>query len=521
MTPRDLDPDTTVHAASDAPPPRRKRRAALATQPVERPQRSLFGEILDWMLAPLLLLWPMSIAITYLIAQSIANQPFDRALEDSVTVLAQQVADVDGHVVARLPVSARDLLRADDIDNIYYQISSADGTFIEGDADLPPPPPDDDRANLDTVQFRNDILHGTDVRIAYMQLDLRRTAAQRAASGTPRIAIVQVGETLEKRAQLANEIIKGVILPQFVILPVALGLVWFALARGLSPLSELQRRIRARRPDDLSPIDSGQVPEEISPLVRSLNEMLERLSQTIAIQKRFIADAAHQMKTPLAGMRMQSELALRQDDQVDVRRSLEQLAKSSETATRLVNQLLSLARAENQPSQAADMLPLELTELARAVVQERVPVSFTQRIDLGFEQPGHPIMITGNAMMLREMLGNLLDNALHYTPQDGSVTVRARVDEGGGLAILEVEDTGPGIPEGERQHVFERFYRVLGTPATGSGLGLAIVREIANQHNARVDISHNPRSTDSHHPGSLFRVSFQLTPRTPYLDDAG
>jgi len=515
-------PDMQGDTPAPPPPaPRKKRRSAFATQPVERIQRSLFGEILDWMLAPLLLLWPMSIAITYLIAQSIASQPFDRALEDSVTVLAQQVSEINGKVVARLPVSARDLLRADDIDNIYYKITGPAGEFIEGDYDMSQPPADEDRSTIGTVQFRNDILHGSDVRIATLQVDLRRSAAQRAASGEPRVATVQVGETLEKRAQLANEIIKGVILPQFVILPVALALVWFALSRGLSPLSELQQRIRARRPDDLSPIDSGQVPEEISPLVRSLNDMLERLSQTIAIQKRFIADAAHQMKTPLAGMRMQSELALRQDDQVDVRRSLEQLAKSSETATRLVNQLLSLARAENQQSQAGGMVPVELSELARGVVQEWVPTSFTQRIDLGFEQPGHPILINGNPVMLRELLSNLLDNALHYTPHNGQgrVTVRARTDEGGGLAILEVEDNGPGIPAGERTNVFERFYRILGTPSTGSGLGLAIVREIAQQHDATVDVLDNPRCTDPKYPGSLFRVSFRMMPRTPFFDD--
>ncbi|MCA1325283.1 sensor histidine kinase [Herbaspirillum sp. alder98] len=521
--PRDTPNHPAPDGAASAAAPRKKRRSAIATQPVERIQRSLFGEILDWMLAPLLLLWPMSIAITYLIAQSIANQPFDRALEDSVTVLAQQVSEVNGKIVARLPVSARDLLRADDIDNIYYKVSGPNGEYVEGDVEMSQPPPDDDRVGHGTVQFRSDILHGSDVRIAYMQVDVRRSAAQRNASPQPRLATVQVGETLEKRAQLANEIIKGVILPQFIILPVALALVWFALSRGLSPLSELQERIRDRRPDDLSPIDSGQVPEEISPLVRSLNDMLARLSQTIAIQKRFIADAAHQMKTPLAGMRMQSELALRQDDQVDVRRSLEQLAKSSESATRLVNQLLSLARAENQQSQAGGMAPLELSELVRTVVQDWVPASFTRRIDLGFEQPGHPIMIVGNALMLRELLSNLLDNALHYTPHDGngSVTVRARVDEGGGLAILEIEDNGPGIALAERQHVFERFYRVLGTPSTGSGLGLAIVREIAQQHQATVDIVDNPRSTDPRNPGSLFRVSFQLTPRNATIDDIG
>ena len=148
-------------------------------------------------------------------------------------------------------------------------------------------------------------------------------------------------------------------------------------------------------------------------------------------------------------------------------------------------------------------------------------MSFTQRIDLGFEQPGHPIMISGNPIMLRELLSNLLDNALHYTPALGSVTVRARADEETGQAFLEVEDTGPGIAPTERGHVFERFYRILGTHTAGSGLGLAIVREIAQQHEATVDISNNPRSSDPKAPGCLFRVTLRMTPRQTYMDDIG
>jgi two-component system sensor histidine kinase TctE len=229
------------------------------------------------------------------------------------------------------------------------------------------------------------------------------------------------------------------------------------------------------------------------------------------MQKRFIADAAHQMKTPLAGMRTQSELALRQTDQGEIHRSLEQLAKSSEAATRLVNQLLALARAENQPQAGTAMLPLELADLARSVVQDWVPASFAQRIDLGFEPPPEPLQITGNPTMLRELLSNLIDNALRYTPSGGSVTVRVRGAEG--HALLEVEDTGPGIPPAEREHVFERFYRILGSNVEGSGLGLAIVREIAQQHGAEVDIFTNPRAPQAKLPGSLFRVSFPLPPQ--------
>ncbi|MGB9110267.1 MAG: ATP-binding protein, partial [Telluria sp.] len=355
------------------------------------------------------------------------------------------------------------------------------------------------------------------VRVAYAWVNLRPLPEPDAgAAAEPRLALVQVAETLEKRAQLANEIIKGVILPQFIILPVILALVWFALSRGLSPLAQLQERIRARPPDDLSPIDSRQVPEEISPLVGSLNDMLARLAHTIDAQKRFIADAAHQMKTPLAGMRMQSELALRQVDAGEIHRSLEQLAKSSESATRLVNQLLALARAENQPHGGLALDQLDLSALARTVVLDWVQASFAHEIDLGYEDPDGAVDILGDAMMLRELLSNLIDNALRYTPPGGSVTVRVRSEAG--QALLEVEDTGPGIAPGERPRVFERFYRILGSGAPGSGLGLAIVREIAHQHGADIAIFNNPRSFHKKFPGSLFRLTFPPPPSPPEPD---
>jgi len=490
------------------------------TQPEERIQRSLFGEILDWMLVPLLLLWPISIAITYLVAKSIANQPFDRELDDRVQVLAQQVKEIGGKVVTRLPNSARDILRADDLDYVYFQVLGPHDEYVDGDRDLPAPV-DEEKPPAWTVQFRDDLMRNSEVRVAYTYVDLRKTQSGQEAAGEPRLALVQVGETLDKRAQLANQIIKGVILPELIILPVALALVWFALSRGLSPLVELQQRIRARRPDDLSPIESGQVPEEISPLVRSLNEMLGRLSQSIQMQKRFIADAAHQMKTPLAGMRMQSELALRQTSWDEIHRSLEQLSKSSESATRLVNQLLALARAENQTPNATPLVPLELCELVRNVVQEWVPTSFKQQIDLGFEQPGYPVMVLANPTMLRELINNLVDNALRYTPAAGSVTVRVRADEEARHALLEIEDTGPGIPAADRAHVFERFYRILGSNVEGSGLGLAIVREIAQQHEAEVDIFNSPRSRDPRFPGCLMRVTLDMQQRPAFIEDIG
>lgn len=500
----------------------------------EKIQRSLFGEILDWMLAPLLLLWPISIAVTYIAAKSIANQPFDRALEDRVLILAQQIKQQDHQIHSLLNEPARAILRADDLDNIYFQIRDSQGTLIEGDADIPLPS-DEDKPNTGIIAFRNERLHGVDVRVAYGTIRLPSTHSRKlphkdgattdvaikevAGSDDAELLSIQVAETLEKRGVLANEIIKGVILPQFIILPIALALVWLALSRGLAPLTELQHRIRARRSDDLSPIDSNQVPEEISPLVRSLNEMLARLSHTIAIQKRFIADAAHQMKTPLAGMRMQSELALRQTDQEEIHRSLLQLSKSSEAATRLINQLLTLARAENQaPTTNQVVEPIDLTDLARGVVQDWISASFVHGIDLGFEQTDEPLIIFGNPVMLRELLSNLIDNAIRYTPSGKNVTVRTAISYHQNLAIIEVEDNGPGIPKDERANVFNRFYRILGSNVSGSGLGLAIVREIAQQHGATIEILDNPAAQDAQSPGCVFRISFPMNPHEGIVD---
>jgi two-component system sensor histidine kinase TctE len=319
-----------------------------------------------------------------------------------------------------------------------------------------------------------------------------------------------VAETLEKRSQLANEIIRGVIVPQFIVLPIAVVLVWFGLSRGLAPLAALQDRIRAREPNDMSPIDPRAAPEEISPVVVSFNELLERLSRNMQMQQRFLADAAHQMKTPLAGLRTQAELALRETDPQQLKRSLRQIATSTERATHLINQLLALARAEHQSTDPARFEVVELNALARSVVQESVPDAISHRVDLGFEPAERPVRIIGVPLLVREMMLNLVDNGLRYTPEGGSVTLRIR--QHNDAAFIEVEDTGPGIPEAERQRVFDRFYRILGTNVDGSGLGLAIVREIVERHEGLIRVAANPSSREPGLPGTLISVQFEAIP---------
>ena len=475
----------------------------------QRNQRSLFGEILDWMLTPLLLLWPVSLALTWLVAQNLANKPFDRALVYNVQALAQFIQVTPGQRVRfLLPQPASELLRADDSDNVYYQVLGAKGEYLSGERELPAPPRAGHEPSTGELaeepQLRDAEFRGLPVRVAYLWVPIGDSGAQ---------ALVQVAETREKRSVLAAEIIKGVMLPQFAILPLAVLLVWLALVRGIRPLSELESRIRARRPDDLSPLDDHAVPQEVAPLVGSVNDLLTRLKDSIATQKRFLADAAHQLKTPLAGLRMQAELAQREGASEDeLKQSLQQIGHASVRATHTVNQLLALARAEGGSAAAAHE-PCDLAQLTIEAVREAVPAALERGTDLGYEgpEPGAPHLVRlGNPLLLKEMLRNLIENALHYarTPGTGAavVTVRLRANPPGGGLALEVEDNGPGVPPAERELVFQPFYRALGTNVDGTGLGLPIVREIAEQHGASVSL------TDAHPgqqpPGARFVVRF-------------
>ncbi len=473
----------------------------------KREQRSLFGEILDWMLTPLLLLWPISLALTWLVAQGLANKPFDRAMVYNVQALAQQVKlGSDKRVQFNLPQPASELLRADETDLVYYQVRGANNEHLSGDRDVPMPPDDEDKGSSYEVHIRDDEMRGLEVRVAYTWIRLD-------ADGK-RPALVQVAETREKRSVLAAEIIKGVMLPQFALLPLAVLLVWLALVRGIKPLSELEERIRARKPDDLSPLDDKAVPMEVAPLVLSVNDLLERLKDSIVTQKRFLADAAHQLKTPLAGLRMQADLAQRSgSSEEDLKKSLQQIGRASVQATHTVNQLLSLARAEgggsSVPQQACDMV-----RLVSDVLQDSLPRAMDKGLDLGYEgvdadTPGVKVM--GNPILLKEMVRNLVENAINYTPstaeRPGVITVRVLVDPYSKALVLQVEDNGPGIPAPERDLVFQPFYRALGTNVDGSGLGLPIVKEIAQQHGASISID----ATFEHQtpPGACFTLRFK------------
>ncbi|NJD25937.1 MAG: HAMP domain-containing protein [Betaproteobacteria bacterium] len=461
------------------------------------------------MLAPLLFVWPLSIAFTHYFANNVANFPYDQALREQVTAVARQIRLVNGRPLVNLPSSARALLRADETDTIYFHVVTRDGRLLAGDRELPVPdlgvPAD---ALSGEVYFRDIDLKGQDVRVAYAYV---------ADGQMPRDSwiLVEVGETMEKRTQLANKIVASVILPQFIIIPIAVMLVWFGLSRGLRPLTRLRKTIERRDPADLSPIATRRVPEELEPLIEAFNEMLGRMERNVELQHRFVADAAHQLRTPLTGLKTQAQFAIREADPDALRHALRQIATGVDRAGRLVNQLLTLARTEGRESAQLSHVPLDLAALMREVVEDWVMPALEKRIDLGYEADVDA-RVLGNAVLLRELAKNLIDNALRYTPPGGCVTCRVRAVAP--EIILEVEDDGVGISEAQSEMVFERFYRVDDAAGDGSGLGLAIVREIAAQHEAIATLRPNPAGR-----GAIARVAFPAwyppPPPPPVPDD--
>ncbi len=481
----------------------------MATTPGSDTERSLFGEILDWMLAPLLFVWPLSIAFTHYFANNVANFPYDQALREHVAAIARQVKLVGGKPVLTLPASARALLRADETDSVYFHVVTQDGKLLAGDKELPMPSELPGDASLSgEIYLRDAEYNGQDLRFAYTWLADPTLPRERWI-------VVEVAETTEKRTQLANKIVASVILPQFVIIPLAVMLVWFGLSRGLRPLTRLRQTIEAREPADLSPIATRRVPEELEPLVEAFNAMLERMKKNVEAQQRFVADAAHQMRTPLTGLKTQAQFAIRETDPEALRHALRQIAVGVDRAGRLVNQLLTLARTEGgEPAQQRHE-PLDLAALIRDVVEDWVMVAIEKGIDLGYEAD-NDAMIMGNAFLLRELAKNLIDNALRYTPRGGHVTCRILNNQVS--VVLEVEDDGIGISEEQAELVFERFYRVDDAMTEGSGLGLAIVQEIAMQHGSRASLRPNPQGR-----GAVARVVFAAwqapPPPPPEPDD--
>lgn len=436
---------------------------------------SLRRRLLTFLAAPMVLAWLASGALVYVLALHYANINYDRSLIDSLRALQRMIMSEARY--QELSPQARILFEFDATDPNFYMIRSLHHGVLASNLDLPTPTPAPAPGadpGLTTVK-----LGGRTLRMATLAL---------AGDDPDDVIVVSVAETLRERRALAREILIGVLPIVLALIALVLILVWLGVRRGLHLLDPLTVHLAQRSARDLSPLDQSVVPTEIRPLTRTIDMLLARLRRLIELQERFIADAAHQLRTPLAGLRLQAERALADPHPDSVREALVHVERLSAGAGRAAGQLLALARTQSEDDDEVPAEPVDLAHLAREVVAENVPRALAADIDLGYAGPTVDAMVAGDAVMLREALVNLLDNALSYVGAGGSVTVEVARELR--TVSLSVEDDGPGVGEEWWPRLGERFFRAPGTTREGSGLGLAIVRRIAERHRAGIAFAH-------------------------------
>lgn len=436
---------------------------------------SLRLQLTLWLLLPLLVLLALDAWLTDRRAMAAAHEAFDRTLAASLKAMREGVKLRDGRVEVEVPYLALEVFDAEAGSRIFYQIRDEHGATITGYEDLPMPPKP--VRSLYRTQFYDAEFQGTEVRMASMALPLHDVRSART-----QMVWLLVAESTEPREQLAHDILMGSLLQELMLVSLALVIVWFGVRRGLLPLQRLSDTLATRGPDNLDPLEDAALPVETKPLVSAVNQYVARLHRMIQGRKRFFADAAHQLKTPLAIIQAESELALREKDLDGVRAHVERLHGSVQQAAKEVAQLLSLSRLEPDSGYAPTLRRLRVDTLAQNVALEWAPLARRGGVDLGFDGDT-PLEIDGQAELLQELLGNLIDNAIRYAGRGAVVTVRVT-----GRRLL-VEDNGPGVASFERESVFKRFYRGEASASRdGSGLGLSIVREIARLHGATVTL---------------------------------
>lgn len=439
------------------------------TEPVKR--YSLRRLLLSRLLVFLIPLIMITLIGAYFATYHYINEAFDRSLARRVYALANQVEVEGGKAVVDLPKPAHDILEFDSTDVLYYRVVGPAGERLAGADDLPLPPALPVTTSAKAF-FYDAIVDEEPVRVAGFLMSL---------SGTHALGdvLVVAGETMDKRKRLAEEVIVAMLLPMLAVV----GLMAFAVSKGvdisLKPINALRAAISKRSPQDLSPLKVGNIPDEVEPLLAEVNRLMGDVESLHDSNRRFLADAAHQLRTPLAALRAQTELALRGMGDEAARSALNGLLSTLDRQTHLVGQLLALSRAENA-AKTEDYSILDMAQLAREVAADWGPRALALGLELGFDAPAGTIRVRGDRNSLTEALSNLLDNALRYTRRGDSVTVR--VEKRDREACLTVTDTGPGVPETLLGKIFGRFYRAPGNHGEGCGLGLAIVKQIAQTH---------------------------------------
>ncbi|APW41737.1 sensor histidine kinase [Rhodoferax saidenbachensis] len=428
---------------------------------------SLKRQLLLWLLLPQLVLWLMGGVLAFRVALTYAEKAIDQSLTQSVRSLARQVKPFGSGLLVDFPRAAQDIIEQDPKDRVTYMVSSPPGSFLLGNGKLLPGPPAGMVVPQNEPVLYNLVLEGKSMRVASIDLSFGDgMTAQRMR--------VQVAKSLVVQQGIARELVRDVLFPLLLLGAVLSVLVYAGIRRGLLPLQRLEAQLANRTAASLSPIEMTQAPEEVQSLAMVLNQLLTTLRRSLSQEKRFLNDAAHQLRTPLAGLISQTELAMQETEPAALQQRLTKVHTGAQRSAHLVHQLLSLARTEAEIT----LQPVDLAALAREVAREWTPRAVAAGVDLGYEGED-ALSAPGDKLLLREVLNNLIDNALRYAGRGTTVTLRARAE--GAHGVLEVEDNGPGLSAEDMERVFERFWRASELPG-GCGLGLAIVAEIAQRH---------------------------------------
>lgn len=462
---------------------------------MQRTQVSLRKKILSWFMPLMLLLIIADSTILHRLAVNELGKELDFELYDSVDDISDylKVSGLDAQKFEVLENASRILLN-DDVDKVVYTVTNENGTLLSGSKDLL-------EKSVHKISTTNSKPYFFFTKINNEKFRVVRAKFIIGNESNPQNITIQVAATLNRRNAIADKIFIGIFVPQLILILISFLVISISLKKGLVPLNDLQEEVSKRSEKNLSPIDLPNIPEEIFLVAKSVNNLMERLKNQISVHNRFIADAAHQLRTPLAGAQAQLELAGIKGHPEILKSVLPKVNQSLNRLLHIVNQLLILAKSEAEATAMIKMSQLDLNLMARDVAFEMATTAIQKNIDLGFESSATPAFIKGNAERLKELLFNLLDNAIRYTQNGGKVTVSIELTET--KVKLKVSDNGPGVIEFERDRIFERFHRIIGSDQEGSGLGLAIVKDIADLHGADINMT-----DETKHEGLEIIVSF-------------
>ena len=436
--------------------------------------QSLRTQLLAKLTLPLMLVLILDAIGSYFVALHYANLAYDRWLLDSAKSLSQEIKTQQNHVTFDLPPIAAEVFRWDEIDKTFFKVESEQEGFIAGDRQLPSP--DFPAFNQQEVLFKNSKINGQSVRIVSV-LNLPPHQNQ--------TVIVSVAETMNKRQNMMHEMLLADLIPQSIFVIICFSYFWTGIDRGLKPLRHLGRLIAKRSAKDFSPIGERNVPLEVLSLIHTINDLLERLGSTLMTQQRFIENAAHQLRTPLAGLKLQAERALVTDNPNTMKEAMTQIKNAADRISHLNQQLLVLAKSEAIAQTSTDFSLINLGNLVREACLQWITLALDRQMELDFQTAKTPVLIHGDPILIQELLNNLLDNAIAYGHLGGHISIKVDYDT---CPYLTIEDNGKGIPVQEQQMIFERFYRIQGSSGEGCGLGLAIVKEIADLHKAEIKL---------------------------------